>query len=298
MYKYEELLIDGDLLVFSRAAAVEYGNPYSPADLTRIIQNVEGAIHKMKARLKAKHVRIFFTDPDNFRYTILDGYKANRVGSYKPEHLANAISHIKVMFNGEQEQGLEADDLLAKYQKQDGSTIIATIDKDIPQVRGWHYRWETQHKGEAEFEVTGLGKLELFKKGNKSVITGNGIRFFCYQLLVGDPTDGIMGCGKLVDKVYKSGAKAGEAYTKREGIGPVKAFNLLEHRIGYAKAMKLIANEYANVYGDDWEEQLLANGRALFLVNKTEGDLIQLWHYNPTKFKDSWFNVKTKEMVV
>ena len=140
-YDYEELLIDGDLLVFSSCAAVEYGRSPEEYTLQEILTNIEGRIQAMKRRLKARKVRVFFTAKDNFRYKIMDEYKANRIGAWLPESLDAAKSHISVMYDGECEPGLEADDLMGIYSKTDGSTIIATIDKDIPQINGTHYRW-------------------------------------------------------------------------------------------------------------------------------------------------------------
>lgn len=297
-YDYEELLIDGDLLVFSSCAAVEYGRSPEEYTLQEILTNIEGRIQAMKRRLKARKVRIFFTAKDNFRYKIMDEYKANRVGAWLPESLEAAKSHITVMYNGECEPGLEADDLMGIYSKTDGTTIVATIDKDIPQINGTHYRWETQHKGEAIFEVSGNGTLVKEVHNKKTKITGTGIRFFCYQLLIGDPTDGIMGCGKLVDKVYKTGAKAGQAYQSREGIGPVTAYELLEHAITYQRCMEIVMAQYHKVFGDDWEEQLLKNGRCLFMTRKKlEDGRFRLWHFRPEEANNSWYDPKTASVV-
>lgn len=304
-YDYEELLIDGDLLVFSSCAAVEYGRSPEEYTLTEILQNIESRIHQMRRRLKAKKVRIFFTDEENFRYKIMPEYKSNRVNAWIPDSLHAAKSHITVMFHGEKVRGLEADDLLAINQKTDGSTIVATIDKDIPQIRGHHYRWETPHRGEKIFVVEGTGELVAHKKpipskpGRfKTEIKGNGARFFCYQLLVGDPTDGVMGCGKLVTKTYKTGAKAGQEYTVREGIGPVQAYELLEYAITYQRCMEVVIHQYKHHFGDDWENQLLRNGRCLYMVNKRRPDgKFLLWHFRADCVKDSWYDPATSEVV-
>lgn len=297
-YDYEELLIDGDLLVFSSCAAVEYGRQPGEYTLQEILTNIEGRIQAMKRRLKARRVRIFFTAKDNFRYQIMKEYKANRVGAWLPESLDAAKAHITVVYNGECEPGLEADDLFGIYQKTDGSTIVATIDKDIPQIPGRHYRWETQHKGEAIFEVSGYGTLVKETHNKKTKITGTGSRFFCYQLLIGDPTDGIMGCGKLETATYKTGAKAGQEYTKRVGVGPVAAYDLLEHAITYPRCMEIVIAQYKKVFGADWEEQLVKNGRCLFMTRKVnEHGQFQLWHLRPEKLKDSWYDPKTASVV-
>lgn len=296
-YDFEELLIDGDLLVFSSCAAIEYGKDPSEYTLHEILQNIEGRIADFKSRVNARHVRIFFTAADNFRYVVSPRYKSNRKGAWIPASLADAKAHIMAMYHGEVAPGLEADDLLAINQKYDGSTIIATIDKDIPQVRGYHYRWETQHKPDAIFLVTGYGTLELTQHNKKSKVTGTGPRFFCYQLLIGDPTDGVMGCGELVGKIYKTGAKAGQSYTTREGVGPVEAYHLLEHAITYGRCMEIVRAQYRHRFGSAWEEMLLENGRCLYMVQKTQGNKLQLWHHDATRLQDSWYDTDTKSIV-
>ena len=297
-YDYEELLIDGDLLVFSSCAAVEYGRTPEEYTLQEILTNIEGRIMAMKRRLKARKVRIFFTAEDNFRYKIMKAYKANREGAWLPESLKNAKAHITTMFNGECEPGLEADDLMGIYQKTDGTTIVATIDKDIPQIPGMHYRWETQHKGEAVFEVSGYGTLVKEIHNKKTKISGTGARFFCYQLLIGDPTDGVMGCGKLEESVYKTGAKAGESYTKRSGVGPVGAYDLLEHAITYQRCMEIVIGQYKHTFGDAWEEQLLENGRCLYMTRKVnDKGQFQLWHFRAEELPNSWYDPATASVV-
>lgn len=301
-YQFEELLIDGDLLVFSSCAAVEYGRTADEYSFAEITQNIEGRIRAMQKRLRAKTVRIFFSAKDNFRYVVMPEYKSNRKDAWLPPSLEDAKAHTMALFHGEMEPGLEADDLLAIAQKADGSTIIATIDKDIPQVNGMHYRWETQHAGEKLFEVGGHGELKLevkLKDGKKkSKVHGNGVRFFCYQLLIGDPTDGVMGCGKLETMVYKTGAKAGQTYSKRVGVGPVEAYELLEHAITYPRAMAIVMAQYQHVFGDEWEEKLLANGRCLFMTRKRNPDgKFQLWHFKKEEYQNSWYDPATASVV-
>ena len=297
MQKFEEILIDGDLLVFSSVAAIEY-NSEEPK-LQECLNNIEKRVRNIVDRLGGGTFRLFFTDKENFRYKVLPGYKKNRIGKWKPPSLDAALKLTKETLFGESERGLEADDLLRKYQKFDGSTVCVTIDKDIPQFGGWHYRWETQHQGEKLWEVDTMGSLRKIVKerasGTKTEIKGDGIRFFCWQLLVGDPTDGIIGCGVTEKRVYKTGKKAGQEYERRIGVGAVEAYDLLEHALTYNKMMGIIIAQYKKRFGDDWEHYLLMYGRALFMVAKTEcdGRYLQLWHYRGDKLADSWYDIET-----
>ena len=301
-YDYNELLIDGDLLIFSTCAAIEYGKEPSECNFDDIARTIDSRIVGMKRRLNAKSVRVFLSGKDNFRFVCHPGYKSNRANAWRPYNLPNAQGYVRSVYDAETVDGLEADDLVCMYQKMDGSTIIATIDKDIPQVRGMHFRWETQHRGEKIFKVEGHGELACNVKVSESgkekkEVKGNGVRFFCWQLLVGDPTDGIIGCGIQVDKVYKTGKKAGIAYQAREGVGAVAAYELLKHAISYPKCMGIVIAQYKQRFGDEWEKYLLMYGRCLFMVNKRVGDKVQLWHFDSSKFKDSWYDLKEQKIV-
>lgn len=284
-YDYETLLVDGDLLVFSSCSAIEYGKEPDEYSLKQVTDNVERRLIAMKRRVKARKMVVFFSSPDNYRYVVLPEYKANRKGVKRPETLKDAINWVKDNFASETASGLEADDLLAIRQDVEGlTTVIATIDKDIPQVRGAHYRWETQHKGECLFVVKGNGELLCEVKNKKKKVSGNGIRFFCYQLLIGDPTDGIIGCGAIEDCVYKSGLKAGQDYKKRVGVGSVKAFELLEHAVTYNKCMSIVIAQYKTKFGDAWKDRLLAYGRCLYMTSALEDDgTFRLWDFEPGK---------------
>ena len=295
-YDYEELLVDGDLLVFSSCAAVEYNKEPGEWNFNQIISNIEGRLMHMKRRLKARKLRIFFSAKDNYRYVCLPEYKSNRKGAYIPESLSAAKAHITTVYYGELESGLEADDLLCIYQDTEhGTTIIATIDKDIPQCPGHHYRWETQHQGEEIFVVEQRGVLNCELKGNKKKITGNGMRFFCYQLLIGDPTDGIIGCGSMTTKMYKSGVKARTEYTARVGVGPVKAYEALEHALTYAKCMSIVIAYYKHEFGDAWEDRLIAYGRCLFMTReRKETGHFKLWDWRPGS--DVWFDPEAQKV--
>jgi 5'-3' exonuclease len=282
--QFDELLLDGDLLVFSSCAAIEYGNEPADVEFGKIANNIDSRIMNMKNRLGAKKVVVLFSGKQNFRFVVQPDYKANRADAWIPFNLDNAKAYVDNQYGSVKRNGLEADDWCAILQDRDPeiSTVIATIDKDIPQIRGWHYRWETQHAGEKLFHVSGYGELECqVKSGNKKKITGHGRRFFFLQLLTGDPTDGIMGCGKKVRKTYKTGKKAGQEYSAREGVGAVKAYNLLEHAITPAKCLHTVMQEYKKVFGKEWQQQLIMNGRCLHMVDTIKDDnMIPLWTWH------------------
>lgn len=339
--KEVEVNIDGDLLVFSIAAAVEYQHRERAAleewesddwleFLPVILKSVDAKIAFLVDRLGGTKYTIFFscTNEENFRTTIMPEYKANRANVWRPENLKVAIAETARVHPSKKVKGLEADDLLAHYQKTDGSTVLVTLDKDLLQCRGAHYRWETEHQGEKFISVTGHGRLwldvyckgcketthsdrdnylidakhckacgvKLDSKNSKKEVKGNGSLWFLYQCLIGDTTDGIIGCGTMTTQTYKSGLKVGQKYEKRKGVGSMKAFELLNPYLTYPSALDVVKAQYVKQFGGAWVTELLKQGRCVYMVkNILPNGLQHLWHYD-SKVKE-YFDAELQEIV-
>lgn len=339
------ILIDGDLLVFSICAAVEYKWKEQAAleeweddewleFLPAILKSVDAKINFIVERLNGTKYTVFFScsNEENFRTTVMPEYKANRANVWRPNNLKVAIAETARVHPSKSVKGLEADDLLAHYQKTDGSTIIVTLDKDLLQCRGAHYRWETDHQGEKFISVTGHGKLwmevkckdskggcgetivadrdnyekaskhcqacgmKLDSKNSKKEVKGNGALWFLYQCLIGDTTDGIMGCGTLTEQIYKSGAKVGQRYQKRKGVGSIKAFEILNPYLTYPSGLDAVKAQYVKQFGGAWIPELLKQGRCLYMVKNITADGLQhMWHYD-SKVKE-YFDADAQELV-
>lgn len=333
------LLVDGDMVAFSHAAAEEYSKESEDISFAKIQMSMDSKMKYMSDRLQATDTLCLISGDTNMRHTLFPDYKANRDGVWRPENLKNAKAHLMTCWNGLKMDGLEADDLCAmlsrfKYEMVMGKrglikeliykgindydeVIIASLDKDLAQIGQSsttgngptirHYRWEHGTSGEKLTTVSGFGELVcLIKqsvnsktgaKTNKKEIKGNGAKFFLWQLLTGDPTDGIIGCGINVTKIRKTGAKAGEEYQSREGVGAVAAFELLDNVQSYAEGLEIVSTQYLLRFGEGWKEQLLINGRLLYMANMVdEGTLVRMWHYNP-RIVDR-FDLRTKQLVL
>lgn len=166
------VLIDGDLISYPCAAASEN----DPEDIA--ILRAYDVISRLLDNIVPDNYRVFLGHKVNFRKTLSPDYKANRT-TPAPKH-RNAINEY--LFNehkAESLMGAEADDLLGMNQKQDGSTIIASYDKDLLQVPGKHYNW---HR-------------DVFTDMDHYTASYH----FYSQLLIGDPSDnvkGVLGIGK------------------------------------------------------------------------------------------------------
>ena len=300
--EFEEGLVDGDMIAFSCCAALEYGLD-NPADVNfnEIAEVMDNKLIFLKRYLGIKKLRVFLSDDYNFRYDVAHDYKSNRDGVWRPYNLKNAKAHLRAFWNAEQEHGLEADDLMSIYQdRKNNSTVIITLDKDLKQVPGCHYSWERKDIGEKKQIVTPLGHLEMVIKGTttkRKEIKGDGFLFFMHQLLVGDSTDGVMGCGKRELKTVKSGKNAGQQVERRVGIGAVESYEALKNCTSMSEAFQKVRHLYECIHEpSEWKAELLKTARLVHMLDTLpdEHGVITLWHYRKDDREASMFSLKEK----
>lgn len=115
---------------------------------------------------------MFVSGGNNFRYDIDPTYKANRTGS-DPKWREALRLHLINEWNAYECVGFEADDMCGIEQKEDGSTCIVAIDKDLLQVPGLHYSWPITRKNT-------IVREGLFREISKE----EGMRRFLLRLLL------------------------------------------------------------------------------------------------------------------
>ncbi|MCS5737527.1 hypothetical protein, partial [Herbiconiux daphne] len=125
-------------------------------------------------------------------------------------------------------------------------TIICSRDKDLKTVSGWHYRWAC---GEKQPEVLPHWISEFDAK-----------HFFFYQMLVGDNTDNICGCGQRREVMW-----GGKLTLRRKGIGEKAALQLLADCKTVQDLFDVVSQCYQNEFGETWEETMLENARLLYI---------------------------------
>ena len=169
--------------------------------------------------------------------------------------------------------------MLGTHQTE--TSVIWSLDKDLRQIPGYHLDDATQKV----IEVTEVGRLE--DRGKKVYFDGT-IGFY-YQLLIGDNTDHIVGCGKRVEKVYKSGEKKGQTYTARVGVGSKAALKLIMSAVMSCRGqldlmlpvvLDSIIKEYASRFGDGWQEMLETQANLLYMVRYQDGEIIRRWTFD------------------
>ncbi len=131
-------------------------------------------IEDMLAETEATSYELWLSGKNNFRYKVFPEYKANRLTAKRPKWEHEVKDHLVQKWEANWSNGCEADDMLGVRCTELGDdSMIATIDKDLWMIPGWHYNF--------------------VKKEKEYVDENAAFRFFCYQLLVGDTADGIKG---------------------------------------------------------------------------------------------------------
>ena len=213
---------------------------------------IEEAIAKLKETMEYK---------PNFREKVAEKkeYKGNRKKSEKPAHYVALTEYMLATYEVVMAEGLEADDLLSIYQRKamkeskDPTTIICSRDKDLKITPGMHFSWECGKQRQFGPEmVSELGRLNFIYRGKTAKgepklheVKGTGLLFFCTQLITGDSTDNIPGV---------------------PGAGPAAVKRALEGLDTYSDAIRAVKELYVKKFDDDWEANMLEQGRLLWMV--------------------------------
>ena len=190
----QALLIDGDIILhrFGHANQTkvvwEAGAEASVAvgDPDEALKAVDDFIVGLSTKFRKAEPIICLSGPRNFRYAVLESYKWNRKNLEKPVLFNTIKAHLWKNYVVLMQDILEGDDLMGIMSTEArGKYIICSIDKDMMQIPGRHYNWNSQ------------------RRTMQTVAAAN--HFFYRQILTGDPGDGytgIPGCGPVkADKI-------------------------------------------------------------------------------------------------
>ena len=191
------LLIDGDIICYEAASAVEQEIDWGE-DLWTLHSNLDEAKALVETKLLRWQERfsadivIGFSDSANFRKAVYPDYKGNRKSKRKPLAYKPLKQWMEGVWESYQRPGLEGDDILgilATHPKAiRGQKIIVSIDKDMKTIPG--YVWNPDKDDEPIFYSTEEADY-----------------WHLYQTLTGDTTDGypgLPGCGpKGAEKVLE-----------------------------------------------------------------------------------------------
>lgn len=282
-------LIDGDVLVYEVAAVGQYvdekdGETIRLRPWDWVVETLEFKIEDIcKAAGGTEKPLIYLTGDDllwkmkrrvrpslgdfepNFRIerAKLRVYKGTRK-SVKPEYYHAIRAYLITVHNAFVSRGCEADDEISMEQTlRPDSTIICTRDKDLRQVPGNHYGWESGLQPEFHPQsYDRLGSISLHRGKSSTKISGGGFLFFASQLLTGDVVDNIAGLPKY---------------------GPVKTFDILGDCESTGDALARVQQEYRNVYPIDWKDQLREQCDLLWMIRERNEDGSLKW-FNPKEY--------------
>lgn len=235
----------------------EYAAPYlkgtkaarMPAPISEIQKYTEDIIqHTIKATGATEYI-CCLSGKGNFRNEVAkqQPYKGNREDFIRPYHYTTVGDYICSNHPTVIVDGMEADDWMGIEQRKDiDNSIIASRDKDLKTVSGWHYRWAC---GENQPEVLPHWISEFESK-----------HFFFHQMLIGDSTDNICGCGRRREVMW-----GGKLCMRRKGIGEKAAISLLSNCRSIQDLYDVVSQCYQNEFGDTWEDAMLENARLLFI---------------------------------
>lgn len=259
-------IIDGDIFRY-QIGSIELENEFAtpflkeprkarmPAPVDEIKRIVDETIeHIVKATGSDKYI-VCLSGKGNFRLDVAkqQPYKGNRdPNTARPYHYDTVGDHIIAAHPHVVVDGIEADDWMAIQQrKEPKGNIICSRDKDLMTCFGWHYRWAC---GEKQPEKLNHWISEFDSK-----------KFFFHQMLIGDNTDNICGCGERIEMMW-----GGKLTLRRKGIGEKAAQQLLADCSTVEELYNTVSECYQNQFGDRWEEVMLENARLLYIGQTAE----------------------------
>lgn len=182
------LLIDGDLLCFQIAIAVQRKHPFIEGafecDGRFTLRILEQKIRVMMSKFETGRIEFHFScnREKNWRRKVMPEYKANRDGKLSPVGLSSLISYVMRSYPYVKEGILEADDTIsmAATGKYKSNNIICSIDKDFLGVPTKIWNWNKKI-------LQTQSKVDAFK-------------FFIYQVIIGDSVDNFKGIPRIGPK--------------------------------------------------------------------------------------------------
>lgn len=225
-------LIDGDLVLYRCACSAENDS----FDIAK--HRVNELLDLLLVKTEADSYRFFIGGKGNFRKAIFPEYKGHRTQP-KPIHLDSLRDYAVQELNAEiTEYDLETDDYLGIYQDKHSDvydTIICSLDKDLLQIPGKHYRWA-------------IATAKWSKPEEYHTITEiEGLRLFYEQCLKGDKADNVKGV---------------------EGLGEKKAQKILEKCETEVEMINTCLWHYPS------EEEFLMNAQCLYILRSFDDNYL------------------------
>ncbi|MGL4993671.1 MAG: hypothetical protein ACRC6R_06045 [Bacteroidales bacterium] len=291
-----KVLIDGDIFRY-QMGAIQMKHPFLdelvPAESSVITRMVDDLIVSICNACGSTNYIVFLSGKDNFRNEVAKQvkYKGNRnPNQTRPYHFDTVGDHLEKSHPFKFINGKEADDEMGSTQREDFlrqyfgedfdidklNYIIASRDKDLRTVPGLHYSWA-------------CGKDQP-EKPLYYIPVDKAKHMFFYQMLIGDNTDNIMGCGvKLMTKwgfekdekgeflLDEEGKKIPHMMLRRKGVGDKTAKKILAKCKTVRDMKAAVIEEYKKVFKEDFEEIMLENAKLLYIGQEPDNQFDWSW---------------------
>ena len=179
--------------------------------------------------------------------------------------------------------GIEADDavgIVAEHLKEtnypecfkfaDYNYVICSIDKDLKQIKGYHYDLKKHTLSRVDEDT-----LIMNEDTGKKTLEASGDAMLFAQVLMGDPTDSIIGIPKC---------------------GQIKAFKILESCTNKEEYLNATYKEYVRYYGDKADEMFKENFNLVYIARHNNHiNPIEVKYFNNDKNKDLSVFIRTTD---
>lgn len=248
--------IDGDMLAYQCGGnddtdvATSRRILKSKIDLFKEASGAEGVLLHLTASGSTKGHRavIAYTKP----------YQGQRKG-HRPKNWQYLRDYMIEGLAGPVKQWFdrEADDGFGFISENCPLDVIATRDKDMRMLPGWHLNWDTYELvkvGADQFALEAGGKLY-------------GHKWFWTQMLWGDAADNIPGLPKHPDFP--------------RGVGEVAAGKILAFAHDDESAAHAVAQAYKAYWGDEWADRYVEQASLLWIRRTNQAPINEWMAYLP-----------------
>lgn len=254
------LHLDGDYLAYYAS-----GNDDTVPGQAR--QNALDLIESFRSRVGAETVIVHNTSDgstkgERFLIAKVQPYQGHRSSSRKPKNHAYLrdflLNYTGGAFVSTNWADREADDAIGQgaltaIGGTPGYAAIATKDKDMRMLPGYHINWTSR-----DLIIVPPGAFEVIGVDNKLY----GLKFFWQQMLEGDSADNIPGL-----EYYKTPK---DTLAK---IGPKTAENFLAGTTTSDEAAAIVIDLYKNAYQDTWAVRFVEQAALLWMRTSQTGEV-------------------------
>lgn len=213
-----------------------YRSGHSGGDFIKQVETLEWFLQSIREKTDASDCKLILSGETNFRKEIDPNYKSNRKESNRPRYYKDLRDYSVEYLGAYLTDGVEGDDELGRLH--DSETVCCSLDKDLLQLPGWHYRIKRDWSAN---ELIYVDESEAW------------LNFF-KQCLTGDSVDCVEGVLNPLKSHHKKPPK----------FSNDTADELLR---GLSKNDQLstVQEMYKTQYGTEWYQKFDINCRLLFI---------------------------------